>query len=102
MKIQKINNQIREKIKHIVDKYPSIDLAKIVEGGDAPTPTGDEIEIVLAPHNFEEWEKDLNKNRTLYVKQCKEIYYAINEIFDNFMQHDITEENSFAFIYIIL
>ena len=102
MEVTLLDNKTKEKIKHIVDEYPSIDLAEIVEGGDAPTLTGDEIEIVLAPHNFEDWEKNLNKNKTLYVKQCKEIYHTMNEIFDNSMQYDITEENSFAFVYIIL
>ena len=102
MKVTMLNNEVEEKIKSIINKYSLIDLIEIIEGEDAPTLTGDEIEIVLAPHNLEEWGEDLNQNRTLYIKQCKEIYYTIKKTFNNRMQHDITKENSFAFIYVIL
>ena len=91
---------IRLLVKELLKKYNSIKLNDIMESCDAPTNTGEEILIELFPVNYIDYKTETRVNEK-YISDCHNLVDRLKHILKNEIATDISEDNNWAFIYII-
>ena len=94
MKTQIINQDLQTSITNIINKYENVILDDFMMGYDAPTKTGEEVEIILY--------KRETSSQNAFMKDCYRIRRELDLKYVNEVTSDIEKDNAFAFIYIIL
>lgn len=91
---------VKNLIKKLLKKYDSIKLNDILESYDAPTNTNEEILIELFPVNWINYKTETKINKQ-YISDCYSFADDLRRVLKNKIVTDISQDNNWAFIYII-
>ena len=91
---------VKNLIKKLLKKYDSIKLNDILESYDAPTNTNEEILIEFFPVNWINYKTETKVNKQ-YISDCYNFADDLRRVLKNKIVTDISQDNNWAFIYII-
>lgn len=91
-----MKNKVKYVLQNIIKNKTFVDVDEVSYDFEAPTDTGKEVAIDLFPRNY--GNHDVQK----YYEDCMSIFEELNCILPNDVVYDISKENTWNFIYVII